>query len=291
MSNKKDWFDYLNVIIMLTVVFVAIYPLWYVIVISFSTEVGYYKDIYHIIPYSFTLDNYVGILKENVIFPAFWQSIKVTFIGTCLSLAITAFAGYCFSKSDLPGVKTLYKLAIVTMYVSGGLVPMYLLITNLHLKNTIWALIFPGMVSTYNVILARNYFLSLPKSLEEAALIDGANGFQIFFKIVIPLSSPILATLALFIGVTYWNAYLGAILYLSDAEKFTLPAVLRTILMNAGKAEELGAAGQDIGSLSKKFDEGMNMASIIISIIPIMIVYPFVQKYFSKGIMLGAVKG
>ena len=167
---------------------------------------------------------------------------------------------------------------------------MYLLITNLGLKNTIWSLILPGMINTYNVILMKNYFQALPISLEEAAKIDGASEFQTFLKIIIPLSMPILATIALFYAVAYWNAYIGAVLYLSDSKKFTLPAVLRSLLMAASKADEFPEANKEIAAAGK-FDQGMNMASIIVSVIPIMIVYPFLQKYFAKGLMLGAVKG
>lgn len=290
MRKKFTAFDGINTLIMIVITFLALYPLWYIIVISFSTESGYYKDIYHIIPNSFTFENYKAIVREKVVFAAFGQSAKVTIIGTAFSLVLTAFAGYAFSKTRLPGVKILFKLALVTMYVSGGIVPMYLLITNLGLKNTIWSLILPGMINTYNVILMKNYFQALPISLEEAAKIDGASEFQTFLKIIIPLSMPILATIALFYAVAYWNAYIGAVLYLSDSKKFTLPAVLRSLLMAASKADEFPEANKEIAAAGK-FDQGMNMASIIVSVIPIMIVYPFLQKYFAKGLMLGAVKG
>lgn len=290
MKKKLTAFDVINTLIMIVITFLALYPLWYIIVISFSTESGYYRDIYHIIPNSFTFENYKAIVREKVVFTAFGQSAKVTLIGTVLSLVLTAFAGYAFSKTRLPGVNVLFKLALVTMYVSGGIVPMYLLVTNLGLKNTIWSLILPGMINTYNVILTKNYFQSLPISLEEAAKIDGASEFQTFLKIIIPLSMPILATIALFYAVAYWNAYLGAVLYLSDSKKFTLPAVLRSLLMAASKADEFPEANKEI-AVAGKFDQGMNMASIIVSVIPIMIVYPFLQKYFAKGLMLGAVKG
>lgn len=290
MRKKFTAFDGINTFIMIVITFLALYPLWYIIVISFSTESGYYKDIYHIIPNSFTFENYKAIVREKVVFAAFGQSAKVTLVGTAFSLVLTAFAGYAFSKTRLPGVKILFKLALVTMYVSGGIVPMYLLITNLGLKNTIWSLILPGMINTYNVILMKNYFQALPISLEEAAKIDGASEFQTFLKIIIPLSMPILATIALFYAVAYWNAYIGAVLYLSDSKKFTLPAVLRSLLMAASKADEFPEANKEIAAAGK-FDQGMNMASIIVSVIPIMIVYPFLQKYFAKGLMLGAVKG
>lgn len=290
MKKKFTTFDGINTLIMIVITFLALYPLWYIIVISFSTEGGYYRDIYHIIPNSFTFENYKAIVREKVVFTAFGQSTKVTLIGTAFSLVLTSFAGYAFSKTRLPGVNVLFKLALVTMYVSGGIVPMYLLITNLGLKNTIWSLILPGMINTYNVILMKNYFQSLPISLEEAAKIDGASEFQTFLKIIIPLSMPILATIALFYAVAYWNAYIGAVLYLSDSKKFTLPAVLRSLLMAASKADEFPEANKEIAAAGK-FDQGMNMASIIVSVIPIMIVYPFLQKYFAKGLMLGAVKG
>lgn len=287
MKEKNTWFDVVNVIFILLLTVICFYPLWYVLVISFSTSKGYYESTYHLIPNSFTLQSYQRIIQEKTVFRAFAISIKTTVLGTAVSMLLTAMGGYVFSKSELPGMKKLYKLAIFTMYFSGGMVPMYLLVNTLNLKNTVWALILPGAISTFNVILARNYFLSLPNELEESAKIDGATEVQIFYKIIIPLSMPILATLTLFYAVGYWNDYMKALLYISDESKFTLPLVIRSLLTQAANP----IASANATTRSEVFKEGMNMATVIVSIIPILIIYPWLQKYFVGGIMIGAVKG
>lgn len=286
MKKKTSLFDIINVIFFVIITLVWLYPLWYVIVSSFSTPSAYYADAYHIIPKSFTLDNFKYILLDKSVFRAFGVSVRVTVIGTLLSILITAVAGYCLSKDHLPGIHIIYRLIILSMYISGGTVPMYLLVTNLQLKNTIWALILPGLIGTFNMILARNYFLSLPDSLEEAAKIDGATEFSVFVRIIIPLSKPILATLALYYIVGYWNAYLNAILYMTDADMFTLQVILRSMLQSVNKENM-----SQVTAARNSFREGMNMATVLITIVPILIIYPFLQKYFVKGVMIGAVKG
>ena len=286
MRKKTNLFDVCNVIFFIVTTLVWIYPLWYVLVASFSTPSGYYADPYHIIPKSFTFDNFRYIMLDKSVFKAFGVSFRVTAIGTLLSIFLTAMAGYCLSKDHLPGIHIIYRLIILSMYISGGTVPMYLLVTNLHLKNTIWALILPGVIGTFNMVLARNYFLSLPDSLEEAAKIDGATEFSVFLKIIIPLSKPILATLSLYYIVGYWNAYMNAILYMTEADMFTLPVILRSMLNNA-KKEDMN----QVNAARNSFREGMNMATVLITIVPILMIYPFLQKYFVKGVMVGAVKG
>jgi len=286
MRKKTNLFDVFNFIFFLVLTLICFYPLWYIIVASISTAEGYYSDAYHIIPKSFTLDNFKYIILDKTVFRAFFVSLKTTVIGTIASIFLTAMAGYCFSKQSLPGMGIMFKLTLVTMYFSGGMVPSYLLISTLQLKNTIASLILPGVIGTFNMILAKNYFESIPESLEEAAHIDGASAFGVFVKIIIPLSKPILATLVLFYAVGYWNSYMNAMLYMTDSKMFTLPVVLKNILDSAKKdsMEQLAAS-------QSSFREGMNMATVLVSLIPILIIYPFLQRYFVKGIMIGAVKG
>ncbi len=286
MKKKITLYDIFNNIFFIILTLICFYPLWYVIVTSFSTPEGYYADAYHIIPRSFTFDNFGYILSEKTVFRAFWVSLETTIIGTAASVLLTAIAGFCFSKSDLPGINIMYKLALFTMYFTGGMVPNYLLVSALHLKNSIASLILPGLIGTFNMVLARNYFLTIPESLEEAAKIDGASEFTIFRKIIVPLSKPILATLVLFYVVSYWNSYMNALLYMTDAKMFTLPVVLKNLLDNAKKDTM-----EQVMSSMASFREGMNMATVLISMVPILMIYPFLQKYFVKGIMIGAVKG
>lgn len=285
MKQKFTWFDVLNTLFIALLTLICFYPFWYVILISFSTSQGYYASTYHIIPNSFTLQNYRIILYEKTVFLAFFQSCKITFIGTVISMILTSMAGYVFSKKELPGIKTMYALVLFSMYFSGGMVPMYLLVTSLNMRNTIWALTLTGAISTFNVVLARNYFLSLPAELEESAKIDGATEFQVFKKIIIPLSMPILATLTLFYAVAYWNDYMKALLYMSDSRKFPLPLIIRSIL---SKSLDAAAAGE---SSADAFKDGMNMATVVVSILPVLVAYPWLQRYFVGGIMIGAVKG
>ena len=285
MKQKVTWFDWFNTILIALVTFICFYPLWYVFVISVSTQAGYYSDIYHIIPNSFTLDSYKSIVLDKFIFRAFGLSLEVTVVGTILSIVSTAMAGYIFSKSKLPGLGVLYKCALFTMYFSGGMVPIYLLVKTLGMFDTIWAFILPSMISTFNCILARNYFLSLPGSLEESARIDGASEFTILYKIIVPLSKPILATLVLFYAVGYWNSYMNALLYTTTSKMFTLPLVIRNLLNGSSSNNNMSQVQ------AKTFTVGMNMASVFISMIPILLIYPWLQKYFVKGIMVGAVKG
>ena len=286
MRKKTNLFDVFNFIFFLIMTLICFYPLWYIIVASFSTAEGYYADAYHIIPKSFTLDNFKYIILDKTVFRAFDISLRTTVIGTVLSIFLTAMAGYCFSKQSLPGISVMFKLTLVTMYFTGGMVPSYLLISSLHMNNSISSLILPGVIGTFNMILAKNYFESIPESLEEAAFIDGASAFGVFVKIIMPLSKPILATLVLFYAVGYWNSYMNAMLYMTDSKMFTLPVVLKNILDSAKKdsMEQLAAS-------QNSFREGMNMATVLVSLIPILIIYPFLQRYFVKGIMIGAVKG
>ena len=284
--KKIDLFDIINTIFIVLVTLICFYPLWYVIVISFSDAQGYYASEYHIIPNSFTLDNYKYIFFEKTVPKAFLMSLKVTGLGTAISMILTAFGGYVFSKQHLPGVKFMYKLAVFAMYFSGGMVPMYLLVTRHNIKNTIFALILPTAINTFNVILAKNYFTSLPKEMEESARIDGAGEFRLFTTIIIPLSMPILATLTLFYAVGYWNDYMKVVLYMSDSVKFTLPLVIRRLLLEASSE-----AASKTGSGASTFKAGMNMATVIVSIVPVLIIYPWLQKYFVGGLMVGAVKG
>lgn len=282
MKAKFTLFDFINIIFILTLTLICIYPLWYVIVVSFSTLSGYYSNVYQIIPASFTFDNYLAIIQDNAVLKAFIVSLKVTSLGLVISIPLTAMAGYAFTKSHLPGVNLMYKMALFTMYFSGGIVPMYLLINNLGLKNNIFALIFPMALNTFYTVLARNYFKSLPQSLEESAKLDGANEFQILIRIILPISTPIIAALSLFYAVDYWNNFQLSVFFISDQNLIPLQLFIRTLITGAK---------EDNMAKTALHKNGMNMAAIFIAIVPIIVIYPFIQKYFAQGIMIGAVKG
>lgn len=240
----------------------------------------------HLWPKEFTFDAYLEVLKNQTILNSFGNSAFVTFVGATLSLLITAMFGYGLTFDKIIGHKLFSYMLLFTMMFSGGMIPTYMLIKNLHLTNSLWSLILVGMMVPYNVILMKAFFLGLPKSLEESAMLDGASEFQIFFRIVLPLSKPILATIFLFYAVQLWNDYFNAMMFITDPAKKTLQVFLREILM-------LSTADVTTPETESALQFGTNlqMATAIISMVPIICVYPWLQKYFTKGTLVGAVKG
>lgn len=289
MKKKLELFDILNISFIIFLTLLSLYPLWYILVISFSTFNQYYSDPYHILPLNLTFQNYFDILSGagRDINRSYMVSAEVTFIGTIFSMILTCMAGYVLSKRHLPGINLIYKLVIFTMYFSGGLVPLYLLVSALGLKNTILALIFPMALNTFNVILAVNYFKAIPVSLEESAKLDGANEAMILFRIIVPVSKPILAALTLFYAVDYWNNYILSVYFINDIKLFPIQMTIRSLIngykfsVSMGRGDASGAAVNI---------EGVIMAAVVLSLVPIIAIYPFLQKYFIKGIMLGSVK-
>ncbi|MGI5854954.1 MAG: carbohydrate ABC transporter permease [Candidatus Merdivicinus sp.] len=284
-KSKFNAFDIFNIVFIVLVGLVIFIPMWYIFIISTSTYSAYINDPFHLIPTSFTLQEYQrALLKSKEILTSLWASVRITVTGTLISMLLTTIGGYALSKDGLPGRKILFRIFIVTMFFSGGLAPSYILITKLHMTNTIWALTIPGAISTYNMILMKNFFTSIPPSLEEAAKIDGYNDLQILFRIVLPLSKPVLAAISLFYAVGYWNDYFSAILYSSSQDLMPFQMYLRNlIIVNAAAAK----AGVETGISAY---EQFKMAVVIVGIVPVVAIYPFVQKYFTKGIVLGAVK-
>lgn len=261
-------------------------PMWHIFVISTSSPDVYLRDTYHLVPKSFSLNEYKRAFSSlGGIINSLFVSIKVTGLGTALSMLLTSMGAYVLSKKGLPGRNFLFKILVFTMFFSGGLVPFYVLVKNLHLDDTIFALTIPLAISTYNLIIMKNYFASLPESLEEAAKIDGYNDVQILFKIIIPVSKPVFAAVSLFYGVAYWNDYFMATLFISSNNMYPLQVVLRQMIIQNLVMAQVGVA--TVASNPEQF----KMACIIIGIIPVLIIYPFVQNSFSKGIMMGAVKG
>ncbi|UJF31783.1 carbohydrate ABC transporter permease [Paenibacillus hexagrammi] len=217
------------------------------------------------------------------------MSIIVTATGSLLGMLMTAMMAYPLSKNMLRG-KTFFTLMIFfTMLFGGGMIPNYILIKNLHLFNTLPALILPGLISAWNFFIMRNFFAALPESLEESARIDGATDIRIFFQIILPLSKAVLATIVLFMAVGYWNDFFSSVLYMVDKDKWSLQAVLRQIIGQTSSA--MSQAGVDISTESEVSSQSIVMASIIVATTPILLVYPFLQKYFMKGVLVGSLKG
>ena len=239
-----------------------------------------------------TLQSYRAVFKYKSIWTGYWNSIVYTLVGTVISMVLTLFAAYPLSRSDFRGKKVFTVIILFTMMFSGGLIPTYLLVKSLHMLNTIWAVVLPGAVSAYNVIVARTYFANtIPKELQEAAEMDGCADFLFFIKIVIPLSTPIIAVLSLWAIVGLWNSYFWPMIYLDSQELHPLQLVLRRILLLS--QINLNQTNIDPETIRKNqyLGEMLKYGTIIVSTLPLMIIYPFVQKYFVKGVMIGSVKG
>ena len=279
-----------NVVIYILLTLIAVImviPFIYVIAASFATEAEIQTRPIFFIPDSPTLDAYARIFDMNDmgtrVFHSLLISVCVTAIGTFINLFFTTTMAYGLSRSNLIGKKPLLNMVLFTMVFGGGMIPLFLVVKGLGMYDTYAALILPGAISAYNMIIVRNFFMELPRELEEAASIDGCSDIGIFIKIALPLSLPCLATFGLFYAVGHWNNYFGALLYLEDSTKFPFQLVLRNIVMQTAETQT------DPNALIP--EDTLKMAVIVIGTVPILIEYPFLQKHFAAGVMVGAVKG
>ena len=278
-------FRVINTIIMSTVVVATLYPFWYIIVSSFSSITHIINSQVILLPDGIHLDAYQQIFRNTLIPNAYKVTIIVTLAGTAISMVLTILCAYVLSRKTLPGRTGLTLFAVFTMLFNGGLVPTYLVVNSLKMTNTLWALILPGALSTYNMVIMRNFFSSIPESLYEAAALDGISYTRYLTRILLPLSLPSIATITLFYAVSYWNSYFESIIYIRDSHLWPMQTLLRQILM-ANQYEMLfDDGGRSVAS------EMMKDAMIVITAMPIICVYPFLQKYFVKGVLVGSVKG
>jgi putative aldouronate transport system permease protein len=278
-------FDVLNIVLLTGVGLLAILPFVYVLAGSFATELEITTRPFFLWPNDFTTTSYESILSSDVIVRAFLTTVAVTFIGTLVQLALTVTMAYPLSKVDLPGRRTILSLVIFTMVFSAGMIPTFLVVKDLGLLDSYWSLILPMAINPFSLIIIKNFFQQLPPELEESAKIDGANELQVLRHVVIPLSKPVLATFALFYAVGIWNDYLSPLLYLSDTGKWTLQMILRQVTAAASlSADELNS---DVPPPA----QGIKFAVVIIATIPVLLAYPFLQKHFAKGMLIGSVKG
>ena len=259
-------------------------PILLVIIYSFTPYDLYLKNHFDFFPSRLTLDAYRMVTNYRYIWTGYGNTLYITLFGSILSLIVLVLTGYPLSKKDLKGRNVYMTLWIITMFFSGGMIPNYFLIRTLGLLNNRWSLILPGLVSCYNLILMKNYIQGLPGSLEEAALIDGANDLVVLVRIVLPLSAPILATLGLFTAVGYWTSYFNAIMYMTKRANWPLQLVLRELLFESA-VNEMTAMDERVSTPFL-----LKMASIVVATVPIMCIYPFLQKYFMTGLALGGVK-
>lgn len=267
----------------------TLYPFYYVLIVSFANTQASATYSPYLYPHVFDLTGYKMIIGDIYFFKSLMTTLFVTAVGTSLNMVISVMTAYVLSRKQLLGRKQLIVLITFTMLFSGGLIPTYLVVSNLGLTNSIWAMIFPGMISTYYVIIMKNYFSGLPQSLEDAAKMDGANDLKVLYKIYLPISKPFMATFALFYAVERWNEWWNAYLYISDKNIKPLQIYLRDILVNF--SNQLSTQAQSVvNSQGKVYVQSVQMATIVITMLPIMCLYPFLQKYFVKGVMIGAIK-
>jgi putative aldouronate transport system permease protein len=268
----------------------VVLPFLNIISVSLSSSSAILQGRVTIFPVRLNLDAYQAVLSNRALLRAYGNTIYVVFFGTATALLMTMLAAYPLSRKSLPGIKWITFMITLTMWFSGGMIPTFLVVKSVGLYNSRLALFVPGMIAAFNVIVMRNFFESLPDSLEESARIDGAHDFTVLFRIVVPLSKPVLATVTLWLAVGLWNSFFAPLLYLQDSSKYTLQLVLRDIILQNSAYEY----GMDVLQQNEGLDiisDSIRYATIMFSIVPMLMVYPFIQKYFVKGIMLGSVKG
>ncbi len=277
-------------------VFVALFaiatvlPFLYVLAGSFATDKELTERSFFIIPTDISINAYKFILRDGAIFRGLANSLLVTIVGTAINMAFSTTLAYPLARPDFRWRNGITNMVIVTMLFSGGMVPGYILVVNiLHLKNTYWALWLPGAINAFNMIIIKNYFQGLPRELEEASHMDGATDLQIFVKVILPLSKPVLASVGLFYAVGHWNAYFNSLLYIDNTNMQVVQQVLRNIMNQATQAEQ--DETMDYGSQGAPPSKAIKMASTVVATVPILCVYPFIQKFFTQGVMVGAVKG
>ena len=290
-SKGKIIFDIFNYVLMIMLVIITIYPFLYVIFASFSDPAELIKlNGILLRPAGFSLEGYKAVISNKEIFTGYMNTIFYVVVGTSCSVFFTILTAYPLSKKNLKYGRYVMLMIIFTMFFSGGMIPSYLTVKNLGLLNTRGAIIIPGLILTYNLIIMRTSFSAIPSAVEESAKIDGANDFTILFRIVVPLSWSVIAVMVLYYGVGQWNAWFNASIYLKDRKLFPLQLFLREILINSSTDKMVQSAGSGSGAKAS-LEEFLKNALVVVSTVPIMIVYPFLQKHFVKGVMIGAVKG
>ena len=285
-SFGSKLFDVCNVIFMASLIVIILIPLIHVVCASFSSPSSYVRHegmLFY--PLDFCLDAYKAVAKNKNIITGYMNTIFIVVVGTTLNVLVTLIAAYCLSRKNVMWSSIMMMGIVFSMYFSGGMIPFYLVVKGVGLNNSIWSLIIPSAVSTYNLIIMRTAMVSVPDSLEESAKLDGANHWTILWKIMVPLVKPTIAVICLYYAVTHWNSWFNAMLFIRDKSGYPLQLVLREILLQNDTSAM--TAGADDYLIS----ETIQFATIVVATLPILTIYPFIQKYFVKGVMIGAVKG
>jgi putative aldouronate transport system permease protein len=280
-------FQVCNALILTAVVVVTLYPFLNIVAQSFSSESAITAGHVNVLPKGFNLTTYKKVMSDS----AFWQNYRntvvYTVVATGISMVLTTCYAYVLSKKQLKGRKVLIGIAMFTMFFNGGLIPNYVLVSDLGLRNTIWAIVLPNAVSVFNLLVMKAFFESMPAELEEAAAVDGLNTYGTLFRIVLPLSKAVLATMVLFYAVSFWNSWFSAFLYMDRSDLFPVTVYLRNLIAGASGGTDQSAASDTALQIASN----IQAVTIVLTVIPILTIYPFIQRYFVKGVMLGAVKG
>ena len=285
--------DFFIIVILILIAIVVMYPLYLVILASISDPSYISKGQVWLFPKGINFEAYKKLLDEKIIWIGYRNALFYTIFGTILQMIVTTTASYALSKKDLPGRSWLTLFFVFTMYFSGGMIPTYLVIKQFGMINTIWALLIPCIFGPYNLVISRNYFEnSIPESVYESAALDGAGQFRTFVQIAVPLAKPVLAVMSLNFALGHWNSYLEPMLYISDDEIQTLQVFIKRITMQAATNLE-SSTGLDIETFTASIRQTqlLKYAIVVVSAVPMILLYPFIQRYFVKGIMLGSVKG
>lgn len=275
---------------------IVLYPLIYIVSASISNPHLVNSGEMWLLPKGITFEGYRTLLGNSSIWRGYLNTIYYTVLGTSINLLVTLPCAYALSREDFYGRRAFTNFMLVTMFLSGGLIPSYLLIRSLGMLNTVWALVIPGAVSVYNVVVTRTFFQStIPREMEEAAIVDGCSDFRLFMQIVLPLSTPIIAVMALFYGVGHWNSFFNALINLSDRSMYPLQMILREILilqdMSSNTVSNVTSEMANMLYSKQQLAQVIKYGVMIVSSLPVIIVYPFLQKYFVKGMMVGSIKG
>ncbi len=287
---KEKTFDVCNYILMTVIVIICLIPFVYVISLSLSSTRAVLSREVFFWPVEFDLVSYENVVSDPTIMPALWMSVKTTVLHTLIAMVLTILTAYPLSQKRLKGHRAIMMIILFTMFFNGGIIPDYLLVNSLGLTNNMWGIIIPCGINTFNVIILRTFFLnSIPAGLQEAAQIDGCNDFMILVRIVLPLSKPVLATLALFYAVARWNGFQDAKFYINKQELYTLPQKINMIINSSQLSSQTMMNNPQLAE-QRTAEEGIKAASIVFTTLPILLVYPWLQKYFVHGVMIGAIK-
>ncbi|MEC0228924.1 carbohydrate ABC transporter permease [Paenibacillus alba] len=286
--RQRSWLSAIPNILLGFFGILSLFPFYTVLISSFASFDAITSKKVYLFPTSFVLSNYKTILSQEQFFSSLGVTVFITVVGVSLNMFLSVTGAYALSKKQLPGRNLFLSMIIFTMFFNGGLIPWYLLVKNLGLIDSLFSMILPVGINTFYLIIMKNYFNSLPESLEESAKIDGANDIYILIKIIIPISAPFMATFALFYAVERWNEWYNSLLFIHSPSKVPLQILLRELLINFNT--DIGSIGAAIRDSKSIYVQGVQMASVVVTSLPILFVYPFLQKHFASGIMVGSLK-